>query len=134
VRARLTGIFCAALALIAAPPGLLPAEPAIISIDNAEVFGSLSRPAVPFTHTGHMSIDGVSCLTCHHVIVKGKNVLDPKTFEQGDPSLRCAACHGKPADLERVFHLQCITCHNEAKRQGKVTGPRACGECHAWGG
>ena len=134
MRARLAGMLCAALAFIAAAPGLLPAEPAIITIENTKVFGSLGRAPVRFTHKGHMSIDGVSCLTCHHVIVKGRNVLDPKTLEQGAPSLRCAACHKKPADLEKVFHLQCISCHDAAKRQGKVTGPRACGECHAWGG
>jgi hypothetical protein len=132
MKARLTGMLCAALAFIAAAPGLLPAEPAIITIDNAKVFGSLSRTGVRFTHEGHMSIDGVSCLTCHHVMAKGRNVLDPKTLKPGDPSLRCAACHGKPAELEKVFHLQCISCHDAAKRQGKVTGPRACGECHTW--
>jgi hypothetical protein len=133
MRARPVGILFAALVFIAAAPGLLSAQPAIITIDNAKVFGSLSRPAVRFTHKGHMSIEGVSCLTCHHVIVKGKNVLDPKDLKEGDPSLRCASCHGKPADLEKVFHLRCISCHDAAKRQGKVTGPRACGECHTWG-
>ena len=133
MRARLAWILCAALAYLAAAPVLLAAEPEIVTIDNAGVFGSLSRTAVPFTHKGHMSIDGVSCLTCHHVFVKGKNVLDPKDLKEGDSSLRCASCHKKPADLERVFHLQCISCHDAAKRQGKVTGPRACGECHTWG-
>ena len=132
MRAGRAGILFAVLAFFAAAPGLLPAAPAIITIDNAKVFGSLSRTGVPFTHKGHMSIDGVSCLTCHHVFVKGKNVLDPKDLKEGDPSLRCASCHKKPADLERVFHLQCISCHDAAKRQGKVTGPRACGECHTW--
>jgi hypothetical protein len=134
MRARRAGKLCAALAFIAAASGVLPAEPTDIRIDNAKVFGSRSRPAVRFPHTRHMSIDEVSCLTCHHVMVEGRNVLDPKTLEQGDASLRCAACHGEPADLERVFHLRCISCHDAAKRQGKVTGPRACGECHAWGG
>ena len=134
MRARRAGMLCVALAFIAAAPGLLPAQPAIVTIDNAKVFGSLGRAAVRFTHAEHMSIDGVSCLTCHHVMVKGKNVLDPKDLKEGNLSLRCASCHTKPADLERVFHLRCISCHDAAKRQGKVTGPRACGECHAWGG
>ena len=86
-----------------------------------------------FTHKDHMAIEGVSCLTCHHVFVQGKNVLDPKDIKAGDPALSCASCHTTGRDLEKSFHLLCITCHDAAKRQGKVTGPRECGVCHGGG-
>jgi hypothetical protein len=127
-RAVLVGI-----AMLMMAGGAIAAQDATFTLADPAVFGTLSRPGVHFTHADHQNLDGVTCLTCHHVFVKGKNVLDPSTLKQGDPSLRCATCHTKPADLERVFHLQCITCHDAQKRQGKVTGPRECGECHAWG-
>jgi hypothetical protein len=126
--ARPWGALCAVLLLAAAVPA--PGQPKIITITNPGVFASPSRPAVRFTHAAHASIEGVSCLTCHHVFVKGKNVLDPKDIREGDPRLACAACHAAPAALERSFHLQCISCHDAAKRRGQVTGPRECGECH----
>jgi hypothetical protein len=130
---RFTGTLCALLALAVAAPRLLPAQQAIITIANPKVFGDLSRPPVRFTHADHMAIEGVSCLTCHHVFVKGKNVLEAKDIKAGDPALSCASCHAGPADLEKSFHLLCITCHDTAKRQGKVTGPRECGLCHGGG-
>lgn len=120
------------LLLLAVVPVVCADPPALITISDPKVFGSASRAPVRFTHKDHMSIDGVSCLTCHHVFKDGKNILDPRTIKEGDPSLQCAACHVKPRDLEAAFHQLCITCHDTAKRQGKVTGPRTCGECHAW--
>jgi hypothetical protein len=131
--ARVTGALCAVLLLAAAAPVRAPAQPEIITITDPGVFTRASRPAVRFTHADHMGIEGVSCLTCHHVFVKGKNVLDPNDIKEGDPRLACAACHGTPAALQRSFHLLCISCHNAAKRKGQVTGPRECGECHAGG-
>jgi hypothetical protein len=121
------------LLLAAAAAAPVPAQPKIITISESGVFPSPSRPAVRFTHADHMSIKDVSCLTCHHVFVNGKNVLDPKDIKEGDSRLRCAACHTTQAALERSFHLQCISCHDAAKRKGQVTGPRECGLCHAGG-
>ena len=141
--ARVTGALCAVLLLAAVAPVRAPAQPKIITIRDPGVFPSPSRPAVRFTHADHMSIEastpagrriqGVSCLTCHHVFVGGKNVLDPKDIKEGDPRLACAACHTTQAALQRSFHLECISCHDAAKRTGQVTGPRECGECHAGG-
>ena len=141
--ARFTGVLCAVLLAAASAPAPAPAQPKIITISETGIFSSPSRPAVRFTHADHASIaastpagrriQGVSCLTCHHVFVNGKNVLDPKDIKDGDSRLRCAACHTTPAALERSFHLQCISCHDAAKRTGQVTGPRECGECHAGG-
>jgi hypothetical protein len=99
-------------------------------IANPKVFGTLTRPPVRFTHAAHEALPGVSCLTCHHVFVKGKNVLDPSTLKAGDPSLQCATCHAKARDLEARYHQLCVGCHDTAKRNFGVTGPRACGECH----
>jgi hypothetical protein len=131
--ARFTGSVCVVLLLAAAAAAPVRGQPKIITISETGVFPSPSRPAVRFTHADHMSIEGVSCLTCHHVFVNAKNVLDPKDIKEGDSRLRCAACHATQASLERSFHLQCISCHDAAKRTGQVTGPRECGQCHAGG-
>jgi hypothetical protein len=107
------------------------AQDAEWKIAAPKVFGTLIRPAVRFTHAAHQTLPGVSCLTCHHVFVKGKNVLDPATLKAGDPSLQCAACHARPLDLEARYHQLCVGCHDTARGTFGVTGPRVCGECHA---
>jgi hypothetical protein len=129
----ITAIAALVVPLLVAAAVTAGAQDASVTLSDPAVFTTMSRPAVPFTHADHAALDGVSCLTCHHVYEKGKNVLDPGTLTAGDPSLRCATCHKTPADLQRVFHLQCITCHDAQKREGKITGPRQCGECHLWG-
>lgn len=123
-----------ALLLCVLSPVLACAQDAAGKIANTEVFGTPTRPAVRFTHVAHESLDGVTCLTCHHVFVKGKNVLDPSTLKAGDPSLQCAACHTSAQKLEAAYHQLCVGCHDTAKKRFGVTGPRACGECHlrAW--
>ena len=55
------------------------------------------------------------------------------TLQAGDPSLRCATCHAKPLALAKSYHLLCVGCHDTARNAVRVTGPRACGECHARG-
>ena len=132
MRRKSGGALLAALALAVAAPALLADPPAVLTLANPKVFGRLSRAAVPYTHGAHLAIEGVTCLTCHHRFEAGKNSLDPGSLVEGDPSLRCAACHATPAALEKAFHQQCISCHDAAKRKGWVTGPRTCGECHAW--
>ncbi len=107
-------------------------RPSFILLSNPKVFGALSRPPVRFTHGDHMNIQGVTCLTCHHVFKDGKNILDVSQLTVGNPALLCASCHTSPRDLEASFHELCITCHDTAKAQGKVTGPRTCGDCHTW--
>ena len=119
--------------LAGAAPSLLSAQQAEMSLSNPKVFVHMSRGPVRFTHQYHMALDGGNCLVCHHRFVKGKNVLDIKDLKEDDPSLQCASCHAKPADLQRVFHLQCISCHEASSRYGVVNPPRACGECHAAG-
>jgi hypothetical protein len=129
---RRIGLFCAAAVLLASSAPLFADPPDIIILARPKVFGSLSRPPVRFTHGHHLSAKGVDCLTCHHVYKDGKNILDPATLTTDNPSIQCETCHGKPASLQKAFHDQCITCHDLEKKQGRATGPRACGECHAW--
>jgi hypothetical protein len=128
MRRGVTALLCVAALVVAAAAS---AEP-VITLANPKVFTAAGRPWVKFTHESHQALEGVSCLTCHHDFVKGKNVLDPGSLKEGDPSLRCAACHASPAGLQNAFHGLCITCHDAEKSRGHVTGPRTCGECHAW--
>ena len=126
-------MLCAAAALLLAYAAPVFADPPdVIILSKPGVFGSLSRTPVRFTHRDHMSLEGVSCLACHHDFKNGKNVLDPGRLTPGDPSTQCAACHSGPQALQKGFHQLCITCHDAEKRKGRVTGPRTCGECHAW--
>jgi hypothetical protein len=130
---RRVAVLCAAVALAVAAPALLPAQQADMSLSNPTVFGRANRGPVRFTHRYHMALDGGNCLVCHHRFEDGRNVLDVKEIREGDPSLRCARCHEKPRELQRVFHLQCITCHETSSRGSAVKPPRSCGECHAAG-
>jgi hypothetical protein len=114
-------------------PALLGAQEAVMKLAKPEVFGTLSRPAVRFTHADHQQLEGVTCLVCHHVFQNGKNVLAIEKLKPGDPSISCVTCHKSARDLLIAFHDACITCHDKEKAAGKVTGPRTCGECHVWG-
>jgi hypothetical protein len=126
-------VLLCALLVSAAAPAVLSAQQAEMSLSNPKVFVSMNRGPVRFTHKYHMALDGGNCLVCHHRFVRGKNALGIKDLKEGDPSLRCSCCHAKPAQLQRVFHLQCISCHEASSRNGAVNPPRACGECHAAG-
>ncbi len=122
-------VVAAALALIATAAAFAD-PPAVMMLSKTAVFGTLRRAPVEFTHEYHAG--GMSCLTCHHEFTNGKNVLDPGRLTAGDPSIQCSACHTTPAALERAFHAQCITCHDQLARKGQRGAPRLCGECHAW--
>ena len=91
---------------------------------------AVQRTAVPFPHDLHMGI--YDCLDCHHEYKDGENVLDENTLEEGNPDIRCAACHNEQADLDRqkAYHRQCIECHIDARKAGQASGPEMCGTCH----
>jgi DnaJ-class molecular chaperone len=89
--------------------------PDLMILSKPKVFGSLSRAPVRFTHGHHMKSKAVSCSTCHHT---------------GNTSVECESCHTTPASLQMAFHQVCITCHDNEEKEGRPTGPRACGECH----
>ena len=88
------------------------------------------RTAVAFSHDLHMGI--YDCLDCHHDFKDGVNVLDEDTLEEGNPDIRCSACHNDQADLDRqkAFHRQCMGCHIDTRKAGEASGPEMCGACH----
>jgi hypothetical protein len=88
------------------------------------------RPSVVFTHELHMEL--LECLACHHAYEDGVNVLDEDELVEGNPAIRCAACHNDQADLERqeAYHRQCIGCHIETRKADAASGPEMCGACH----
>ena len=104
----------AALVFLAAASAFAD-DPGVMLLSKAEVFGTLRRAPVSFTHDYHAG--NADCLTCHH---------------NGDPSIQCEACHVTPKALQQAFHGLCITCHNRMKSTGPAGPPRLCGECHAW--
>ena len=108
------------------------AQEDVMKISHVDIFGSLSRAAVRFPHAAHMSVAKEGCLSCHHDMKDGENVLDLSTLVPGSPAASCASCHAAPRELIKSFHLLCIGCHDTAKTELRVTGPRTCGECHAW--
>jgi DNA-directed RNA polymerase subunit RPC12/RpoP len=72
------------------------------------------------------------CLACHHDYKDGINVLNEDDLEEGNPAIRCAACHNGQGELDRqkAFHRQCMGCHIETRKAGQATGPEMCGTCH----
>ncbi len=121
------------LAALVLAPVLAGAQADTMKLEDAKVFRAGTRPPVVFTHANHMALG--DCTECHHRYERGRpreNVLDLGELEEGNPAIRCASCHTTPAALQRAFHQQCIGCHDRLARQAKPTGPRLCGECHAW--
>jgi hypothetical protein len=109
----------------------LSAQPDKVVLDNSQVSGKRTRPAVPFPHNRHAEA-GLSCKDCHHLYKDGKNVLDEGSLEEGKEGIRCSACHrpNSRVKLERAFHDQCIGCHRRVLKENKKTGPFFCGGCH----
>jgi hypothetical protein len=120
----------AVLAIMVFAPLYLLAQSEIITINNTKIFKKKSRPPVAFTHSQHMTLEGVSCSDCHHLFVNGKNVLDSSKLVEGNPAISCSGCHNTEPDIKRVYHHLCIKCHEKAIDSGKAGGPRKCGECH----
>jgi hypothetical protein len=119
-------------ALVLLSIGAASAQEAVLTISHGDVFGRPGRAAVRFPHAAHLPVVTDGCLSCHHDMKDGTNVLDLSTLAPGSPSASCAACHAAPRDLVASFHLLCIGCHEKARKTLRVTGPRTCGECHAW--
>lgn len=109
------------------PLALYAAIPEVVTIDNTAIYGKKERTPVKFSHAKHVKIKATGCADCHHTGEKKKG----EPVKDESPA-KCATCHPKPGDLMRAFHRQCINCHTTAKKEGKVTGPRLCGECHTW--
>lgn len=115
-------------------PGLIPvlAEETMV-IAHEDVFGKLSRPAVPFPHELHMdALASEGCGACHH---SWDNTAGKLVYIEGE-EFSCIECHllrkkdGLPA-LREAYHGSCNTCHRERIKTGQTpSGPTTCGECH----
>lgn len=88
------------------------------------------RTAVTFSHDLHMGL--YECLDCHHDYKDSINVLDEDNLEEGNPDIRCSACHNPQTDLgrQKAYHRQCIGCHIDTRKAGNASGPEMCGACH----
>ena len=97
---------------------------------NADPEVAQQRSAVAFSHDLHMGL--YECLDCHHDFKEGVNVLDEDTLEEGNPDIRCSACHNDQADVDRqkAYHRQCMGCHIDTRKAGDASGPELCGACH----
>lgn len=121
---------------------LLALLPLLAFSSTAEA-GSKQRPPVLFPHEMHFDVAD-DCLSCHHDIEDGENVLDEGLLSETEPDeimtlnsmnrdelgpVACLSCHGDDGKAEMdpmdVFHDQCITCH-----ETNDAGPVMCGECH----
>ena len=92
----------------------------------AELYRAREAPARPmlpvsFDHADHRE---TPCADCHH------------NFTDGSGGGTCYLCHKYSpeiaADMEKMFHDYCFSCHAEMAMRGEDTGPpRQCAVCHA---
>lgn len=119
---------------------LLAILPVLVPFSTAEA-GDKQRPPVLFPHEMHFDVAD-DCLSCHHDIQDGENVLDEGLLSETEPDeimtlnsmnrddlgpVSCLTCHDDDAKVGPMdaFHRQCITCH-----EVQNAGPVMCGECH----
>ncbi len=114
---------------------VLIASPCLLFADMYDMVLDISgaarqRPPVDFSHEFHM--DTYDCLDCHHDYADGENILDPGDLEEGNPDIRCIACHkaGAKIDAQKAYHRQCTGCHTLVSKSEKKSLPLYCGECH----
>ena len=117
--------------LFAAFHGMVGAQEDIIILEHKDAINKLQRPPVKFTHAKHAELYP-DCIQCHHTYeYKGGQKVNDWSGE-GQP---CSECHkvvedGKKIPLMKAFHENCRGCHRQLVKEGKKTGPVACGECH----
>ena len=93
---------------------------------------------VTFSHDGHTTEYGLSCVACHHTLEEGETEVEET----------CSDCHTEPGFVRgkqaeeldedeliehylNALHIQCIDCHKQKKiedRQRKI--PIGCTQCH----
>ncbi|MBN1103223.1 MAG: cytochrome c3 family protein [Deltaproteobacteria bacterium] len=100
-------------------------------LDN-KAYKSDRKGPVTFTHRKHAMDYRVSCWDCHHDYKDGKNLWSP-----WGETKQCAQCHDpkksvdKVVNLQKAYHVNCKTCHQNLAAQKKKTGPhRKCLGCH----
>ncbi|MEW6666484.1 MAG: cytochrome c3 family protein [Thermodesulfobacteriota bacterium] len=103
----------------------------VLTLDN-KGYKSDRKGAVTFTHLKHAMEYRVSCWDCHHEYKDGKNIWSPWGETQ-----QCVQCHDpakskdKVMNLQKAYHLNCKTCHQNLAAQKKKTGPhKKCLGCH----
>jgi hypothetical protein len=103
----------------------------VIIIDNKD-YKSKRRGPVTFSHLKHAKDYKISCWECHHEYEENVNVWVPWS-----ETARCADCHdpgkgeGKMVGLQKAYHANCKTCHEQLADQKKKTGPyKGCFGCH----
>ncbi len=73
---------------------------------------------VPFPHRLHQKSANDRCEVCHDL------------FPQKRGSIQQMIADGKLRSKE-IMNKHCVKCHREMKREGKVTGPTSCTQCHS---
>jgi hypothetical protein len=103
----------------------------VLTLDN-KAYKSDRKGPVTFTHRKHAMEYRVSCWDCHHEYKDGKNIWSP-----WGETKQCAQCHDpvksqdKVMNLQKAYHVNCKTCHQNLAAQKKKTGPhRKCLGCH----
>jgi hypothetical protein len=99
---------------------------------HEDVFGSLRRPQVDFSHESHTeSLEDGGCGLCHHTPDENTGRL---AYVEGDERT-CKECHGLEKEgttpaLREAYHGNCTGCHRDQIKSGIQSGPTTCGECH----
>jgi hypothetical protein len=138
-RGTMRGIICCVLllvflGLVAAQVGAAERNKGtgdVLTLDNKAYKADRKGP-VTFTHRKHAMEYRVSCWDCHHEYKDGKNV-----WSAWGETQKCSKCHDpeksqdKVANLQKAFHMNCKTCHQNLAAQKKKTGPyKKCLGCH----
>ena len=100
---------------------------------HEDVFGSLRRAPVDFSHESHVeSLEDGGCGACHHSPDESTGRLG---YVEGDER-SCKQCHGTRKDgpvpaLREAYHGNCTGCHrSQTPSEGQKRGPTTCGGCH----
>ncbi|MEJ2283889.1 MAG: cytochrome c3 family protein [Desulfobacterales bacterium] len=112
------------------------AQEAEYILAHDDVFGSLRRPEVDFSHAKHAeSLENKGCGVCHHTPDDQNGQL---VYIEGDER-SCKECHDLRKEdnipaLREAFHGNCTNCHRQQiKTDNLKSGPTTCGGCHKKG-
>lgn len=75
-----------------------------------------SKKSVDFPHKKHQDILK-DCSVCHSLFSKEKGIIR-ESIDSGSMK-------------KKTVMKECRACHKKMKKEGKQTGPTACGKCHS---